>query len=190
MLITDDDMILHMANNMPKPYEGLARHFERQILSNIDPLKYNYMIALLKNEYCRVKLEDIQIDNTDDMAYGALNNISSQHNNQPTDKLHQNYYYNEHAQGARKQYRGQYRVCGNYGHCGNDCFYNDTNAHKCPYGWEACECFFCHRKGHTEKYCFKRMDKENNNCNRHLNRNVENDPNKNDNRNDNIGGCH
>ena len=40
-------MMLHVANNMPKEYDDLARHFEREMMSKNDPLSYEIMIPLL-----------------------------------------------------------------------------------------------------------------------------------------------
>ena len=84
VVISDEDMMLYISNNMIDQFKSLAQHFEIQMVSKKYPLDYDQMVKILRNEYICEKNEPTH---TPDMGLASLNVII----NNPQERINAGY---------------------------------------------------------------------------------------------------
>jgi hypothetical protein len=89
--ITDEDMMIHILNNLPKEYENLVEVAEQKLDDKSDPLDLEGLKTLLRRKYQRIK----RLDSENDKEEEALL--------------------------TRGTYKGRCHKCGQWGHKRADC---------------------------------------------------------------------
>ncbi len=148
--ITDEDMMIHILNNLPKEYENLVEVAEQKLDDKSDPLDLEGLKTLLRRKYQRIK----RLDSENDKEEEALL--------------------------TRGTYKGRCHKCGQWGHKRADCKSNGTSNHRNKSNNNRVQgnnnnnnqeakkpkfngnCNYCKKRGHKEVDCFKKKREEGN----------------------------
>ena len=143
--ISEEDMVIHVLNNLPREYENLVELCEVQI--NAGTLKLADLKAQLISKYRRISKNDSAKHDT------ALNV----------------------KQKNKKAFKGRCNGCGKYGHKKADCWELEDNQDKRPSNWKTRKtstgntstsegkrfngtCNYCGKYGHKEEDCYKKKN--------------------------------
>jgi histone deacetylase 1/2 len=137
-MMTDDQFILHVLNNLTDEYETLVEIMEKRIGSDSDP----------------IDIEDIR----EDLSL-KFERIQRKHGHQDSDSDEE-----EHAMFAGGQFKGRCNACGKYGHKSAECRSKSNDGFKKPNNeWKAGgtktfqgKCFYCQKIGHRANDCRKK----------------------------------
>ena len=144
--VSDDDLMMHVLNNLPSDYNQLIVTME--YMMSKDELDMNNMREMLNLAFSRMNPGG----NVEEKALAAKH--------------------------YTKQFKKNCRICGQQAHKAEDCWEKEENKHKRPANWKSRlpgktttpntnnsnstkkyegECGYCHKKGHKESECRKKI---------------------------------
>lgn len=127
--MTDVDVIIHILSNLPEEYEVAVSELENKLRDTSKPLDMEEVRLVLGNRYNRITKNAENAEQ--EKAFAAF----------------------------QKQFKGNCRNCGEYGHksenCPNKKPSNENSGNRTSTKFKG-NCNYCHKYGHMEKDCRKK----------------------------------
>ena len=150
--IDNNKMIAQIINQMPSVYENKVDHIKHQIDSEVE-MTLVEVLGHLRDKYMSLKKE---------------NNIDSRTSNNTKALI-------------AKQFKGYCRECGEYGNKKDNCpklnkdnkYHKNHKKHQKKKITKNLTCYYCGKKGHIEKDCFKRKRDAEQGIVRPISKNIE-----------------
>ena len=126
--INDEDLMIHILNNLPSEYDNVAEAMERRLDDVIKPLEIGELRDELVMKFNRIKKnKGLNGDtNSDEVEESALAAFSS------------------------RNFKGRCYNCGEFGHKKQDCPQLKNNNGKNTFNGN---CFYCGKRGHKKSEC-------------------------------------
>ena len=140
-IISDEDLIIHIINNLPRDYEAMTDQLEIELDNEENEIGIADVKARLQNKYNNLK------------KYLKVKSDKSEENEGEETAL----------SAGKMKFKGQCLHCGKWGHKSVDCRDKISNGNKFGKSGDQKsgskfdgECFYCKKKGHRATDCFKK----------------------------------
>ena len=132
--ISDEDLVIHILNNLPKEYDTLVEAIEEDLnKARTEEVTVKQVRERVRASFRRMQDRQINSDDAEEVALLV----------------------------SGKKYKGRCSSCGKIGHKKEDCWENKNKKVQSEKATrEDRFCGYCKRKGHTEPYCNKKKKDE------------------------------
>ena len=131
--ISDEDMMIHIMNNLPQEYDTVVEAMERKLDDLVDPLTLRNLKNELLLKYNRIKKNK-----------GMKEESENEEADEDTALV-----------GYTKNFKGRCYNCGEFGHKKEDCPKLKNQANNSNTGRISGTCFYCGKRGHKRSDCRK-----------------------------------
>ena len=131
--ISDEDMMIHILNNLPEEYDTVVEAMERKLDDLVDPLTLRNLKNELMLKYKRIKKNKGVGEDSEDEEEG----------------------HDTALVGYTKNFKGRCYNCGDFGHKKEDCPKLKNQASSNRPGRFNGTCFYCGKRGHIKSECRK-----------------------------------
>ena len=128
--INDEDLMIHILNNLPPEYDNVAEAMERRLDDTVKPLEIRELRDELVMKFNRIKKnkgmnEDANSEEAEESALAAF---------------------------GTKNFKGRCYNCGEFGHKKQDCPQIKKNSSRNTFNGN---CYYCGKRGHRKSECRK-----------------------------------
>jgi len=131
--ISNDDMMIHIMNNLPQEYDTVVEAMERKLDDLVDPLTLRNLKNEILLKYNRIKKNK-----------GMKEESENEEADEDTALV-----------GYTKNFKGRCYNCGEFGHKKQDYHKLKNQANNSNTGRISRICFYCGKKGHKRSDCQK-----------------------------------